>query len=136
MDDEKKRKVMLGIVIASLVLAGAITAFTWEGGGGGSGKRGPMTLLCVNPECGVNFELTANEFKEEMMNNRQGPMGPMMMRMPVLTCPDCGEQSAYVAKVCPECDTVFVAAPTADDYADRCPECDYSATEERVNSGD
>ena len=134
MDDEKKRKVMLIIVVVCLVLAGAITAFTWQGGGGGSAKRGPTTLLCVNPECGVNFELSADEIREEMMN--MGPMGPMMMSMPVFTCPDCGEKSAYIANVCPECDIVFIPNPTGDDYPDRCPECGYSETEERVNSRD
>ena len=131
MDEAKKKSVMIGIMVVCLVLAGVITAVTWKGGTGGTGPTGPLTLMCINEDCGAVFELTRKELSEEM---RQNPaMHPAMRTMgpPVVTCLECGQQTAFMARTCPQCEAVFISVPTPDGYQDRCPECGFSATEDR-----
>ncbi len=129
MDEDKKKVVMIVIVVACLALAGAFAIKNFGGGGGTSAAaQGPQVMLCVNPDCGHIFEMTTEERRQVIMER-----GRMMRRggPPVFTCPKCGEESAYQANRCTKCSTVFIADYTTDDFADRCPECGYSAIEER-----
>ncbi len=134
MDEDKKKKVMLGLIILCLVLAIGITAVTNMGdGGGGGGSRSnqPVQMLCMNEECGMDFELSTEEYREHMM---QGfTMGPGPMAQAPMECSECGMQSAFRAVICKECDTVFMQDYTSGDFPDRCPECDYSDIEARRN---
>jgi ssDNA-binding Zn-finger/Zn-ribbon topoisomerase 1 len=137
MDDTKKRQVMIAIIALCLVVAVVITlSFNNPFSSGSAGASGPMQMLCVNPDCGYAFEISRDEFRKQMME--KGPMGPMMMgpmaAPPAFTCPKCGEESAYMAAKCPKCEHVFINDYSiSDDYPDRCPECGYSAMEERHN---
>ena len=129
MDEDKKKVVMIVVVVVCLALAGALAYKNFGGGGDTStSAQKPQTMLCVNPECGHIFEMTMEE-RREIMRER----GRMMRRSgpPAFTCPQCGEESAYQANKCPKCSTVFIADYTSDDFTDRCPECGYSAIEER-----
>jgi len=136
MDEDKKKIVMVVIVVACLGLAGAIVIKNFGGGSSSTSTaaQGPQVMLCVNPDCGHIFELTRDEMrlqmreKGRMMMGRGGP--------PVFTCPQCGEESAYQAIRCPKCSTVFIADYGTDDFADRCPECGYSAIEEKRKQKD
>jgi len=139
MDDDKRKPVMIGIIIACVALAVGVTIYTTTGGGGGGGggAKGKLTILCT--ECGESSELSRDEFREKMQASAdQGMMGLMgpMGGSPVLTCSACGEDAAQLAVKCKECDTVFTQdyeAAAEGDYSDRCPECDYSETEEKMN---
>lgn len=130
---DKKNVVMIIIVVACLALAGAFAIKNFGGGGGTSvAAQGPQPLLCVNPDCGHIFEMTMEE-RREIMRERGRQMrrgGP-----PAFTCPQCSEESAYQANKCTKCSTIFIADYTGD-FADRCPECGYSAIEERRQQKD
>ena len=127
---DKKNVVMIVIVVVCLVLAGAFAIKNFGGGGGTSpAAQGPQSMLCVNPDCGHVFEMTIDE-RRQIMRERGRQMrrgGP-----PAFACPQCGEpDSAYQANKCSKCSTVFIGDYSSGDFADRCPECGYSAIEER-----
>ena len=126
MDEDKKQKVLIGVIAGCLVLAGIITFATNRGGGGrGRGSTGPLTMLCINDQCNADFELSIDELKEQMEG-----FNDYLMDNPIYVCPECNERSAYRAFICSQCDTMFVPIEN-DDYRDRCPECKYSEAEER-----
>ena len=133
MDEDKKKKVMLGLIIVCLVLAIGITAVTNMGGSGGGGSRSnePVQMLCMNEECGADFEMSAEEYREQMMQG--GMMGPGPMAQTPIECPECGMRSAFRAVKCKECGTIFMQDYTSGDFPDRCPECGYSDIEDRRN---
>ena len=132
MDPMVKRKVMIGIIVVCVGLALGITVFT-RGGCGGGGARGPVQMLCTNPDCGKAFEMSRSDFQEKMtdMTGPGGRMGPMG-QMPAFTCTSCGEESAYIAIKCKQCGEVFVRGSSGrDDYPDKCPACGYSDFEKK-----
>ena len=136
MDDSRKKQVMVAVVVICIAVAAVVTlVFNNPFGGGSAGSKGPVQMLCVNPDCGYAFEISRDEFRKQMM--KKDPMGPMMGPMgapPAFTCPKCGKESAYMATKCPKCGNVFIIDYSiSDDYPDRCPECGYSALEESRN---
>ena len=133
MVEDKKKVVMVVIVVVCLGLAAVIAVINFGGGGGGgggAGAAGPVSMLCVNPDCGHIFEMTMEERREQMLAKGRAAMR-RMGGPPASNCPQCGEESAYQANKCSKCNTVFIADYTSGDFADRCPECSYSAIEER-----
>jgi predicted RNA-binding Zn-ribbon protein involved in translation (DUF1610 family) len=131
MVEDKKKVVMVVIVVVCLGLAAVIAVINFGGGGGGgAAAAGPVLTLCVNPDCGHTFEMTSEERRQQMLAKGRAAMrrggGP-----PAFTCPQCGEESAYQANKCSKCNTVFIADYTSGDFSDKCPECGYSAIEER-----
>ena len=130
MEEDKKKIVMIVVVVVCLVLAGALAIKNFGGGGATSTTTtGPQPMLCVNPDCGHIFEMSTEERRQTMRDQER-----MMMRRggpPAFTCPQCGEESVYQANKCSKCSTVFIRDYTSDDLPDRCPECGYSAIEER-----
>jgi uncharacterized OB-fold protein len=128
--DRKKKKQIIFAVIC-LVAAFAITAVFYNPfGGGGSGLNKPVQMLCV--KCGADFEITGDEYEKRMTEKGaigpKGPTGPP----PGLKCPKCGQEEAYTATKCRKCGKVFFPNPSNyADFMDRCPECGYSAKEEK-----
>ena len=53
------------------------------------------------------------------------------MSVPALLCPNCGQHSVFKAIQCTRCSHIFIESETPGDFYDRCPECQYSPTEER-----
>jgi hypothetical protein len=133
MDEDKKKKVMLGLIILCLILAVGITVMTNRGGGSGSSSRSnePVQMLCMNQECRMDFELSSKEYSEQIMQG--GMMGPGPMAQTPIECPECSMRSAFRAVKCKECETIFMQDYTSGDFPDRCPKCDYSDIEVRRN---
>ena len=132
MDEDKKQKVMIGILVGCLVLAGIITLVTNRDKlGNRGGATGPLTMLCINNECNADFELSLDEMKEQM--EQMNSYNEMLMDNPIFVCPECSKRSAYRAIICSQCDTMFVPIQN-NDYRDRCPDCGYSKAEERRKS--
>ena len=131
MDEDKKQKVKIVFVVACLVFAVAIYWLT-KGMSSGPGRtKGTVQLLCANEECNAEYELAVQKMRETMVPS--GPaagtpgMGPQMF-----VCIECGENSAFRAMKCGQCGLVFTEVyDGSQDYADRCPECEYSAIEDR-----
>ncbi len=133
MDEDKKKKIMIGIIVGCIVLAVIINVVPRLGKSRSRGPTGPITMLCINNQCNADFELSQEEMREQM--NRMGGGGPMMMMStPRFVCPECNQQSAYRAMVCEQCDSMFISTPQSEDFYDRCPECGFSKTEERRNA--
>lgn len=132
MDEDKKQKIMIGIVAGCLGLAVIITVVTNLGKGGGRGPTGPVTMLCINEQCNADFDLEVDEMREQL-NQMTGGNDMMMMTTPVFICNECNQRSAYRAMICTQCDTMFVPVQNSD-FRDRCPDCGYSRTEERRNA--
>ncbi len=128
--DRKKKKQLIFAVIC-LAAAVVITAVFYNPfGGGSSGLKKPVQLLCV--KCGAGFEITSGEYEKQMTEKGaigpKGPTGPP----PGLKCPNCGQEEAYTAIKCNKCGKVFFPDPgNYADFLDRCPECGYSAKEEK-----
>lgn len=126
MDEDKKQKVLIGVIVGCLVLAGIITLVTNRGKGRrGRGSTGPITMLCINDQCNADYELSIDEMREQMEGFNE-----FLMDNPIYICPECNERSAYRSIICSQCDTIFVPIQN-NDYRDRCPECKYSKSEER-----
>ncbi len=129
MEDSKKKPIMIGVVIGCLALAGVITYVTRSGETGGieSLKRGKMTWIkCRNPGCEHEYEMDLKDYFIYMKEHQD----PMSMAAPAIVCPECGEESVYRSEKCEKCGLVFERGAVPNDFADRCPECKYSATEE------
>ncbi len=129
MDEDTKKKVMLGLIILCIVLAVGITVMTNRGGGSSSRSNEPIQMLCMNRECVMDFELSSKEYRAQIMQG--GMMGPGPMAQTPIECPECSMRSAFRAVKCKKCETVFMQDYTSGDFPDRCPECDYSDTEVR-----
>jgi len=129
MDEEKKKYLMIGVIVVCIALAAGITYFNM-GGSGSGGRASPVVMLCNS--CKATYEISTDEFKDAMRESSAGR--DMMMQGPVvLTCKECGEVAAYRATKCPECGEAFVMGDAGDDkYPDKCPGCGYSAIEQRM----
>ena len=136
MDEDKKQKVKIVFVVVCLVLAAAIYLVTKDKSPGSGRRRGTVWLLCANEECNAEYELTPEKMRETMVPSGRGMGMTPGMGMQTFVCIKCGENSAFRAMKCSSGSCGFVFTPVYDgsqDYADRCPECGYSAIEERKN---
>ena len=138
MTDEKKKLIQIIIIIAGFALAFTISAisFDWFSGGVGSAKSGPQWLVCINEDCGAQYEVSSKDFRKMLTeNNPMGMMPDPMAGPPAFICKECGEQSAYVAEKCEKCGEVYLPDYGAGDYVEiiRCPECGYSRYEEMMD---
>ncbi|MCP4257269.1 MAG: hypothetical protein GY774_07045 [Planctomycetes bacterium] len=84
-------------------------------------------VLCSNEICKAKYQIGLKEYFKYIEANAN-PMGPA----PALTCKKCDEPSVYKAEKCqnPACGIVFPSGSVPNDFADRCPECKRSETEE------
>ncbi len=129
MDEDKKQKVMISVLVGCLVLVAALNIPRFFKGGSKSSVSRTVDLICLNPKCGADSEITREEYQEGIQNSGM-VIGPMGMAGPV-ECPKCGEISAARGLKCKECSTVFMQKHGGDDYPDRCPKCGYSDIENR-----
>jgi predicted RNA-binding Zn-ribbon protein involved in translation (DUF1610 family) len=130
MEEGKKKVIMIVVVVACLVAAGIITYATRSGGGGGveSIKRGTEMywIKCRNPDCEYAWQMDKRDYFEYLKEHGD----PASLRPPAVVCPKCGEESGYRAEKCENCGLVFERGSVRGDFADRCPKCGYSKTEE------
>src|SRR3989339_1831498 len=128
MDDEKKRNVMIAVIVGCLIGAGGIFYFTNRDS---SGPRGDdtMHLLCV--KCKHTLDMSAKEYNEKIKGTGD-PMAMPMMGPAPLTCPKCSQKSLFACMVCPKCQTYFMPSfAGVRGYPARCPSCKFSALEEK-----
>jgi hypothetical protein len=122
---------MIGVIV--VCLAGALL-ITFGLPGGDSGgiddiPEGEMIWIkCNNPSCKAEYQMGKKAYFEYIQEN----MNPMAMVAPPVVCKECGEQSGLRAEKClnPDCGVVFFRGSVPNDFADRCPECGRSETEE------
>jgi hypothetical protein len=129
MEGSSKKPIMIGVIVVCLAVAGLIT-FARRGGGGGidSIPASELTWVkCSNPACKAEYQMSKKEFFKEQMKH----FNQMAMTAPPITCKECGKESLYQAEKCPNCGAVFIKGSIPGDFADRCPVCKHSATEDR-----
>ena len=133
MDAAVKQKVMIGIVVVCLLVAIGITISSRTGGS----ARGSLQMLCTNPDCGKDYEMSKNDFRQKVREMATGPdarLGPMG-QMPPLTCEYCGKESVHKAIKCEQCGEIYIPDRSVrTSYPDKCPECGYSAIKEQDES--
>ena len=127
MEDSMKKTIMLGVIVACLVVAGAITIKTTRRKGADlSPYKDEMTWVkCRNEGCGAEYQMNLKEYFEFREEN----IDPRTLAPPPLTCKKCEEPSVYRAEKCANCGLVFERSSVPRDFADRCPKCSYSQTE-------
>jgi hypothetical protein len=127
MNGSTKNTVLVGIIVVCLVAAGVITYAT-------RGRKGPdlspfadetTWVLCRNPNCGESYEMNLKKYYEFRQKNAD-PRSPLPPALPCEVCRD--PESVYRAVRC-KCGHVFERNTVPADFADRCPECDYSQIE-------
>ena len=131
MEESKKKPIMIGVIIVCLLLA-AVIAYKYSFSPEESGKdvfTGQLLWVkCSNTDCGEAYQMSKKGYFdsiEELVRQK------MSMETPPLVCEKCGKESAYRAEKCPKCEvTFFRGAAGRGDFADRCPECSYSESEE------
>lgn len=131
MDESQKKNLMIGIIVVCLVVGGYLVYANLTGGGGGGLDSIPsdekVWVKCSNKDCQAEFEMNKREYLETVEEIvRQNPMASFT---PV-KCEKCGNDTALEAVKCPYCETVFISRRNSNDFADRCPNCKKSATEE------
>jgi len=85
-------------------------------------------VKCNNSECKAEYEMGKQAYFKYIQEN----IDPMAMVAPSVVCKSCGSESVYRAEKCqnPDCAIVFLRGSVPNDFADRCPECGRSGTEE------
>jgi hypothetical protein len=130
MEESKKKPIMIGVIVVCLALALLIT-FGRRGGGGGIEDISPEEMIwvkCNNPDCKAEYQMS----KQAYFKYVEEHIDPVAMVAPPLVCKECGKASCYRAEKCqnPDCGIVFFRGSVPNDFADRCPECGRSETEE------
>jgi len=126
MDDDTKKKVLIGVVIGCIILAVVVFLITRSDGGGDIKEvKGLIWMKCRNPECEAEYQIDRQEYYEFVQTH----LKPMALDQPPMTCEKCGEPSAYAATKCPKCGTVFETGSVPNAFPDKCPKCGYSETE-------
>jgi len=130
--DWAKKGLIISIIITGVLVVGFIAETVGIIGGEGGGGGGPTEVyfMCFNPDCEATYSMSIDEYRELMAQMGPMMMGPMMGQTMAFECKECGQQTAYIATKCPKCGAIFMMDYESDDYADRCPECGYSKTEE------
>jgi hypothetical protein len=129
LEKDRKKKVMF-IVVAVICLTAAATIIYFSFGSG-SKKRGLGSL-----ESGVMFWMQCTNCGKEWQIDRKDyykftQLDPMLMVVPGMQCPGCGQEAGYLAHKCPKCgDMFFDHACGPRDFGDRCPKCKYSEIED------
>jgi hypothetical protein len=133
MDEDKKKPVMIGLIVGSIVLAGVITVMTRDSGSEGLKgiPEGRMQwVTCRNDKCGTNYEMQMREYYRQLEENQKQSVA-MMLAAPALICEKCGEESIYKAFKCLKCELIFEGNIKRGDFEDRCPKCGYSDIKKR-----
>ena len=133
MDEDKKKPIMIGLIVGSIVLAGVVTMMTRDTGSEGinSIPEGKIQwVTCRNDKCGTNYEMQMREYYRQL-DEATKKSSTMMMVASALICEKCGEESIYKAFKCVKCAEVFEGNIKKGDFEDRCPKCAYSDIKRR-----
>jgi hypothetical protein len=90
-------------------------------------KRGvKYWIKCVDSECGHTWQMDRKDYFQYLRAHQD----PMSLAAPAIVCPTCRKEGGYRAEKCENCGLVFVRGGIPHDFADRCPECGRSKTED------
>jgi predicted RNA-binding Zn-ribbon protein involved in translation (DUF1610 family) len=132
MEQNKKKQIMIAIIVVCVVLAVGLTLFRGsEKSGIDSIKDSDMTWVkCSNPDCGTEYQVPTKEYFKGIQQ-RIDP-NAAVARTPSLICQKCGKASIYRALKCEKCGKIYFPGVASRQFMDKCSECGYSVMEERV----
>lgn len=126
--EDKRKPIMIAIIVGSIGLAIAITIMTRSGGEVGIEVIDPGEMVWIRcSNCGAVYQISKRDHAKFVLENRD----PETAVIPGMTCKECGEESAYRVEKCDKCGHVFELGSVPDDFTDKCPKCGYSREEER-----
>lgn len=132
MEEGKKKLIMVVIIVVCLGVAATVTFKNIGGSSKGtleSLKRGEEMywIKCRNPECENEWQMDKKDYFVYLRENQD----PMSMMAPAIVCTSCGEEGGYRSEKCEKCGLVFERGSVPNDFADRCPDCSFSETEQK-----
>jgi hypothetical protein len=83
-------------------------------------------VKCKNPNCGAEYQMSQTAYYKYLGKHRD----PASPKTPSPVCKICGQESIALAVKCEKCGSVFFKGAVPHDFADKCPKCNYSKTEE------
>ena len=83
-------------------------------------------VKCKGPDCGAEYQMSQTAYYEYLRKHRD----PASPEPPSPVCKVCGQKSIALAVKCEKCGSVFFKGTVPHDFADKCPKCNYSKTEE------
>ena len=119
---DKKKPIMIGVVVGCLVLAAIITFGTNKHSGGKRKLKGTTLIQCRS--CKAVYELETEDYREQVIAS-----GSIRVY-----CNECGKKTAIAVMKCEKCDNVFRKGAAGEGegvFPDQCPKCDYSKVAER-----
>jgi ssDNA-binding Zn-finger/Zn-ribbon topoisomerase 1 len=127
MEARTKNRIMILIIVVCLTTASVIAYFSlpvrkqkWET----IPENQKVWLLCR--ECELSWQTGKREFVRYLEEHQN----PLLMEPAGVMCSGCGKERGYRAEKCGKCELIFGRGSVPHDFADRCPECGFSATEE------
>lgn len=85
-----------------------------------------LWVKCV--ECGQAYQMTKRDFFTQIEERAKSSPQPLPAA-PNLVCQKCGKEGILRAEKCPKCGHLFLWGSIPADFADRCPQCKFSRTE-------
>lgn len=119
--DERKKPIMIGVIVVSLVGAGIVYYMTKP-----EGSYLPSSYLMKCKECGAVYKVSREDYLDYVREHRD----PGSDTLPAMVCEECDREDAFRAVKC-KCGEVFFYNLDPDDYPDRCPECGFSKAEDK-----
>lgn len=130
MDNKKLLPIILSVVflVTAVVIVAVIMSDDLQADA--TLKEKTTLLKCKTLDCGAVFEISMKDYYDGIQEK------VTEAGVPGLTCKKCGKDTAYMAVKCDKCGTIFFyASGNAADYADRCPKCSFSKSEDERKRG-
>ncbi len=134
MEESKKKPIMIAFIIVCFALA-CVIAYKYSIAPEETGKevfKGQLVWIkCSKPDCETTYQMDMKEYFDTV--ERLTRENPMSMQTPPLVCEKCGQESGRRAEKCAnaKCGIIFFrGAAGRGEFADKCPECGYSKSEE------
>ena len=126
---DKKKIILIALACCLLLVAGIIWVARSENLTGIPDLKGKMTWVkCSNTDCGISYEMSLQDYYRLVdKKQREAGIGSVLP----IACKKCGKESIFEAVKCEKCQAVFFFVfGNVEDYADRCPECGFSKSED------
>lgn len=131
-DQSYMKKKPLVIVVACFLAAVCVFVMTRKKDTGINSIKGGVQVWtkCASEDCGEEVQMEKREYYARVQEKRK--LQPRSTMNVPIDCQQCGEESVFLAVECDECEHIFFKASAGGEYGDQCPECGYSAIEEKI----